>query len=58
MDTINEYDGLIQSIDPMILFYCLYFCIYFDNPRILEQLTKFIDEKDMRRDELKSSPTH
>ena len=34
---IVEHDSYIEQ-DPMALFYCLYFCIYYNNPEIVEFL--------------------
>jgi hypothetical protein len=40
---ISEHDAYIDQ-DPMALFYCLYFCIYYNNPEIVEFL-KILVEK-------------
>jgi hypothetical protein len=40
---ISEHDAYIEQ-DPMALFYCIYFCIYYNNPEIVEFL-KILVEK-------------
>jgi hypothetical protein len=40
---ISEHDAYIEQ-DPMALFYCLYFCIYYNNPEIVEFLRILIDK--------------
>ena len=40
---ISEHDSYVEQ-DPMALFYCLYFCIYYNNPDIVDFL-KILVEK-------------
>jgi hypothetical protein len=42
---ITEHDTYIEQ-DPMALFYCLYFCIYYNNPDIVEFLKILVDKID------------
>jgi len=42
---ISEHSSYLEQ-DPMALFYCLYFCIYYNNPEIVEFLTILIKNLD------------
>jgi hypothetical protein len=42
---ISEHDSYIEQ-DPMALFYCLYFCIYYNNPELVEFLQILIEKTD------------
>jgi len=42
---ISEHDSYIDQ-DPMALFYCLYFCIYYNNPEIVEFLKILVEKLD------------
>jgi hypothetical protein len=42
---IDEHSSYIDQ-DPMALFYCLYFCIYYNNPEVIEFLTFLIEKMD------------
>jgi hypothetical protein len=35
VECISEHSGYIES-DPMVFFYCLFFCIYYRNERLVE----------------------
>ena len=37
IDCISEHSGYVEQ-DPMTLFYCLYFCIYYNNPEMVNFL--------------------
>ena len=37
IDCISEHSGYVEQ-DPMTLFYCLYFCIYYNYPDLVEFL--------------------
>ena len=41
IDCISEHSGYIEQ-DPMALFYCLFFCIYFKNEDLVEFLRNLI----------------
>ena len=41
IDCIGEYSGYIEH-DPMALFYCLFFCIFYNNPDLIEFLRQLI----------------
>ena len=41
MQIIIEHSSYLDQ-DPMALFYCLYFCIYYNNPEIVNFLTILI----------------
>jgi len=41
IDCIGEHSGYIEQ-DPMALFYCLFFCIFYNNPEVVEFLRKLI----------------
>ena len=48
IDIITDHSDYIDQ-DKMALFYCLYFCIYYNNPEIVEFLRTLIDK--MKRPE-------
>lgn len=37
IDCISEHSGYVEQ-DPMTLFYCLFFCIYYNNNELIEML--------------------
>lgn len=41
VDLISDHAGYIDS-DPMALFYCLFFCVYYNNPELVEFLRTMI----------------
>jgi hypothetical protein len=41
IDCISEHSGYIEQ-DPMALFYCLFFCIYYRNEELVEFLRSLI----------------
>ena len=41
IDCISEFSGYIEH-DPMALFYCLYFCIYYHNKSMVEFIRQLI----------------
>jgi len=41
IDIISEHSDYIEQ-DPLALFYCLYFCIYYNNPDLVEFLRTLI----------------
>jgi hypothetical protein len=43
VDIISDYSSYIEQ-DPMALFYCLYFCIYYNNLDIVEFLRALISK--------------
>jgi len=43
IDCISEHAGYIEQ-DPMALFYCLFFCIYFKNEDLVEFLRQLIQK--------------
>ena len=45
LNIIDEHHSYIEQ-DPMALFYCLYFCIYYNNPEVVEFLTFLISKMD------------
>ena len=45
VDLISDHSGYIQS-DPMAIFYCLFFCIYYNNPELVEFLRTLIYKMD------------
>ena len=45
IDIISEHSDYIEQ-DPMALFYCLYFCIYYNNPELVEFLRTLILKMD------------
>lgn len=42
---IEEHAGYLEQ-DPMALFYCLYFCIYYNNPELVKFLNILIKKMD------------
>ena len=42
---IEEHASYLEQ-DPMALFYCLYFCIYYNNPELVEFLKILINMMD------------
>lgn len=43
IDIINEHADYIEE-DQMALFYCLYFCVYYNNPDLVEFLRTLINK--------------
>jgi hypothetical protein len=43
VEIISEHSDYIEA-DPMALFYCLYFCIYYNNPDLVEFLRTLINK--------------
>lgn len=43
IDCISEHSGYVEQ-DPMTLFYCLFFCIYYNNAELIEML-RFLMKK-------------
>ena len=43
IEIISEHGDYIEQ-DPMALFYCLYFCIYYNNPDLIEFLRTLISK--------------
>jgi hypothetical protein len=43
IEIISEHGDYIEQ-DPMALFYCLYFCIYYNNPDLVEFLRTLISK--------------
>ncbi len=41
IECISEHSGYLEQ-DPMVFFYCLYFCIYYNNPEMVEFLRTLI----------------
>ena len=41
IEIISEHSDYIEQ-DPLSLFYCLYFCIYYNNPELVEFLRTLI----------------
>ena len=41
IEIISEHSDYIEQ-DPLALFYCLYFCIYYNNPDLIEFLRTLI----------------
>mmetsp|Transcript_12390 Transcript_12390/g.19312 ORF Transcript_12390/g.19312 Transcript_12390/m.19312 type:complete len:97 (+) Transcript_12390:2400-2690(+) len=41
IDCICDFSGYIEH-DPMSLFYCLFFCIYYENPDLVDFLRSLI----------------
>ena len=42
LDCLSDFSGYIEH-DPMSLFYCLFFCIYYNNPEMVEVLRSMIN---------------
>jgi hypothetical protein len=45
IEIISEHSDYIEQ-DPLALFYCLYFCIYYNNPDLVEFLRTLIKKMD------------
>jgi len=45
IEIISEHSDYIEQ-DPLALFYCLYFCIYYNNPELVEFLRTLIKKMD------------
>lgn len=43
IDCLSEHSGYIEQ-DPMALFYCLFFCIYYKNEELVEFLRNIIQK--------------
>jgi hypothetical protein len=44
IDCISDLSGYVET-DPMTLFYCLFFCIYYNNADLIKMLLRFIIKK-------------
>mmetsp|Transcript_30412 Transcript_30412/g.46588 ORF Transcript_30412/g.46588 Transcript_30412/m.46588 type:complete len:137 (+) Transcript_30412:1487-1897(+) len=42
IDLLSAFSGYIET-DPMTLFYCLYFCIFYHNEEMVDLIRKFIE---------------
>jgi len=47
---ISDHSDFIQQ-DPMALFYCLYFCIFYNNPQMVEFLRSLITKMNLGSNE-------
>ena len=51
IDIISDHSDYIEQ-DQMALFYCLYFCIYYNNPDLVEFLRTLIQKMDNRPEKI------
>jgi hypothetical protein len=51
VDIISEHSNYIEQ-DPMALFYCLYFCIYYNNPDLVEFMRTLITKIETRQEKM------
>ena len=49
---ISEHDSYVEQ-DPMALFYCLYFCVYYNNPEIVEFLKILVEKLENMPDKIR-----
>ena len=47
IDCISEHSAYIEQ-DPMSIFYCLFFCIFYNNPEMIEFLRQIIEKLPVR----------
>lgn len=57
IEIISEHGDYIEQ-DPMALFYCLYFCVYFNNPDLVEFLRTLIKKMDSKPERINQMLEH
>ena len=51
IDIITDHSDYIDQ-DQMVLFYCLYFCVYYNNPDLVEFLRTLINKMSEKREKI------